>query len=187
MADKGGLQLLPETRKRLEIKIPGENRLLYIGSALIVLALLLGLGGRYYNQTLIDKIMSIDTQIMELEKERDKKAEENLLIIDKQIGLISELFNDHIFWSKGLDLIGNNLQNRVQFKSFTTGSGEGKITFRAGADSYSTVARQIASFISNEAIEDVALENVNVLTNGTIEFNMTLNYDSSKFLKQNAK
>ena len=30
-----GLQLLPGTKKRLGIKVPGENRFLYIGSAVL--------------------------------------------------------------------------------------------------------------------------------------------------------
>ena len=44
MPNPGGIQLLPETRKKIEVKMPGENRLLTIGTILLVLVMVLFVG-----------------------------------------------------------------------------------------------------------------------------------------------
>ena len=184
MSDKGGLQLLPESRKKLEIKIPGENRLVQIGGILITLVLILGIGGKFYNHSLTNKVTDLDNQIKDIEAKRDKKGEQNLLIINRQISLLNKVFAEHIFWSKGLGILANSLENNVQFKNFSASTNESKINFRAATNSYSSIAKQIASFVSIDSIKDLSLDNISTLTDGSIEFSVTLNFDSGKFLKQ---
>jgi|SRR3989338_2251952 len=181
---KGGLQLLPETRRRVDIKVPGENKFLFSGAAVLAAVFVLFLGLNFYSSFLTKKIASIDNDLMILEKQRDKKNEESLLLLDKQLVLISRLLNDHIFWSRGLAKVESLLQNQIQFESFSASTIDGKFSFKALAANYAVVARQIASFISDGAIKDVSLNNVNTLTNGKLEFNMKLDLDKNKFLKQ---
>ena len=74
---KGGLQLLPETRRRVDIKVPGENKFLFSGAAVLAAVFVLFLGLNFYSSFLTKKIASIDNDLMILEKQRDKKNEES--------------------------------------------------------------------------------------------------------------
>src|SRR3989344_3160238 len=79
MPNEGGLQLLPETRKKIEIIIPGENRLLVIGA--VVLAISAALAGSlyFYNNYLEDKLVSLDGKLAALEQNRNRQSEQNIL------------------------------------------------------------------------------------------------------------
>ena len=183
MADKGGLQLLPETRKKIDIKVPGENRLIYVGIALIVIIMMLYGGLVVYSKSLETKISDSDTQLTALENQRDKKAETNLLILSKQLAITNQIVNKHIYWSAGLTRIENALQNKVQFKSFSAVLSENSFHIRALSDTYTTVARQLAAFVADDAITDVTLDGVSTLTNGNLDFNSKISFDPTKFLK----
>src|SRR5438105_62416 len=101
MADKGGLQLLPENRKSIVIKVPGENRLITIGVILIVLVVVSAGGLWAYSTNLSTQIADADTQLASLEKSRDKKGEQNLITLSKQIGITKQIVDKHTFWSTG--------------------------------------------------------------------------------------
>src|SRR3990167_599202 len=184
MPDQNGLQLLPETRRKIEVKVPGENRLINMGIAVLVLMLVLVGGLYFYKITLEDRKTGLDTQIVNLEKERDKKVEANLLTLSKQLSLISTLLDSHIVWSKALSKVEGLLQPQVQFLSFSAAVSDNRFEFKALATNYTVVARQIAAFVSDDSIKDVVLNNVRVLTNGKLEFNIELEFDKTKFLKE---
>ena len=60
MPGSNGLQLLPETRRRIDINVPGENKLIYTGITVLVLILAL-VGGLYlYKNNLENKIASLE-------------------------------------------------------------------------------------------------------------------------------
>ncbi len=184
MPDQNGLQLLPETRRRIEIKIPGENRLIYTGITLLVLMVVMIGGLYYYKGTQETKRTDLDTKISALEKDRDKKVETNLLTLNKQLSLISTLLDSHVVWSKALSKIENLLQPQVQFLSFSAAVLDNRFEFKALATNYTVVARQIAAFVSDDSIKDITLTNVHVLTNGKLEFSIKLEFDKTKFLKE---
>ncbi len=184
MPDQNGLQLLPETRRKIEVKIPGENRLIYTGTAVLILMLVLTGGLYFYRSNLEDTKTGLDAQIVNLEKERDKKVETNLLTLSKQLTLISTLLDSHIVWSKALSKVENLLQPQVQFLSFSAAVIDNRFEFKALATNYTVVARQIAAFVSDDSIKDVALTNVHVLTTGKLEFGIKLEFDKTKFIKE---
>ncbi|OGN05878.1 MAG: hypothetical protein A2746_00815 [Candidatus Yanofskybacteria bacterium RIFCSPHIGHO2_01_FULL_44_22] len=184
MPDKNGLQLLPETRRKIEVKVPGENRTVYAGIAVLVLVVAAAAGLYFFGNSLGNKIIGLDGELNNLENQRDKKAEANLLVLDKQLSLISVLLNDHIYWSKAMAKVESLLQGQVQFENLAAATPDSKFDFKALAANYTTIARQIAAFMSDESIKDVVLNNVNTLTNGKLEFNMQITFDKAKFLKQ---
>lgn len=184
MPDQNGLQLLPETRRKIDINVPGENRIIYTGTAILVLMLVLTGGLYFYKGTLEDKKTGLDTGMANLEEDRDKKVEQNLLTLNKQLSLISTLLDSHVVWSKALNKIESLLQPQVQILSFSAAVSDNKFEFRAIATSYTVVARQIAAFVSDDSIKDVALTNVRVLTSGKLEFGIKLEFDKTKFLKE---
>lgn len=183
MPDQNGLQLLPESRKKIEIKVSGENRLIYTGISVLVLVLILTGGLYFYKGTLEDKKIGLDAGITNLEKERDKKAESNILTLNKQLSLISRLLDSHVLWSKALAKIEGLLQPQVQFLSFSAAVSDNRFEFKARAVNYTVVAKQIAAFVSDDSIKDINLTNVHVLTDGKLEFNIRLDFDKTKFLR----
>ncbi len=184
MPDQNGLQLLPETRRKIEIKIPGENRLVYTGITTLILIFVLTGGLYFYKISLEDKKGELDANIINLEKERDKKIEANLLTLNKQLSLISTLLDSHIIWSKAMGKIEGLFQPQVQFISFSATVSDNRFEFKALAPNYTVVARQIAALVSDDSIKDVSLNNIHVLTSGKLEFSIKLDFDKTKFLKQ---
>jgi|SRR3989344_1504169 len=184
MPGSNGLQLLPETRRRIDINVPGENKLIYTGITVLVLILAL-VGGLYlYKNNLENKIASLDAEIENLEKSRNKKVESNLLILDKQLSLISTLLDSHTIWSKALGKVESLLQPQVQFLSFSAAVSDDRFEFKALAKNYTVVAKQIAALVSDESIKDVILTDVHVLTTGNLEFSIKIEFDKTKFIKE---
>lgn len=182
MPDQGGLQLLPETRKRIEIITPGENRLLTIGGVLFAIATVLAGGMYLYQNILENKLVSLDAEIVTLEQQRNKQAEQNILVFNRQVSMLSNLLNGHVYWTSAFSKIESLTQVQVQFNTMTAAVANNKIGFKASAANYTTVARQIAAFLSDDSIADVSLDRVNTLTNGQLEFTMQLTFNRSKFL-----
>jgi hypothetical protein len=184
MADKGGLQLLPDTRKKLDIKVPGENRLISIGVVFLVVVLVVSGGLWWYSDSLANQVADADAQLAQLEKERDKKAEQSLLTLSKQISITNQIIQRHTHWSTGLTKLEAALQNNIQFKSFSSNIGEESLNVHALADNYATIARQLAALVADDSVEDVSLNGVSSLTNGRLDFTVKINFDSLKFLKK---
>ncbi|MBI4158614.1 MAG: hypothetical protein HY505_03305 [Candidatus Yanofskybacteria bacterium] len=182
MPDQGGLQLLPETRRKIEIITPGENRLITIGGIIFTIVAVLAGGMYFYQNNLDNKLTSLDTEIISLEQQRNKQAEQNILIFNKQISMLSDLLNKHAYWTTAFSKIEGLTQSQVQFDSMTATLANNKIDLKAIAANYTTIARQIAAFLSDESVTDINLNRVNTLTNGRLEFTMQIIFDRSKFL-----
>lgn len=183
MPDQGGIQLLPESRRKIEIKTPGENRWIYMGIAALVLVSSIAAGLAYYRSGLEDQVAELDADLTNLEKQRDKKVEANLLTLSKQLSLTTTLLNDHVFWSKALAKVEALTQPQVQFSTFNAMATEGKFEIKAFALNYTVLARQIAAYVSDDSIKDIDLNNVHVLTNGRLEFTIRITFDKNKFIK----
>ena len=183
MADQGGLQLLPETRKKIEITTPGENRLITAGGVILLITLVFAGTLYFYMKSLENKLEVLDTEIVALEQRRNKQSEQNILIFNKQVSMLSNILNSHAYWTTAFSKIEGLLQNQIQLNNMTTSLSDSKIDFGATAANYTTIARQIAAFLSDESVKDVALNRVNTLTNGQLEFNMQIIFDGTKFLK----
>ena len=182
MADKGGLQLLPENRKRIDIKIPGENRLIELGAGLIAIILVVSAGLWWYSGSLNAQITSDDAQLASLEKSRDKGAEQKLITFSKQVSITNQLLQSHVYWSTGLSKVEAALQGNVQFKSLSAVLSEDSLHIRALSDNYTTIAKQLAAFVADDSIKDVTLDGVSTLTNGQLDFSAKVSFDPVKFL-----
>ena len=182
MADKGGLQLLPNTRKSIKIRIPGENRLVYIGGALIALVLVIYGGLWFYGQNLQSRVNDADNQLVSLDKSRNLQNENQLLTLSKQITTASQVLNGHVHWSNAFSKIEAELQPNVQFESISGLLSDDSMQIRAQTDNYSTIAKQIAAFVADDSIKDISLGNVSTLTNGKLDFSAKITFDQAKFL-----
>ncbi|HXK40757.1 MAG: hypothetical protein A3G03_01765 [Candidatus Taylorbacteria bacterium RIFCSPLOWO2_12_FULL_44_15c] len=183
MPNGGGLQLLPETRKKIEIITPGENRLLIIGAAVLAIVAVLAGGLYFYKNSLENKLVSLDAEIAALEQKRNRQAEQNILVFNKQLSMLSDLLNKHSYWTTAFSKIEGLTQSQIQFDSLTATMADNRVDFKATAANYTTIARQIAAFLSDESITDINLSKVNTLTNGRLEFTMQIYFNRSKFLQ----
>ncbi|OGN27395.1 MAG: hypothetical protein A2941_00935 [Candidatus Yanofskybacteria bacterium RIFCSPLOWO2_01_FULL_49_17] len=182
MSDKGGLQLLPETRHKIEVKIPGQNRLISIGIVLLVLVLIVYGSLAWYSGSTDAKIADADNQLAGIEQQRDKKSEAGLLTLSKQMAITGQIIQNHIFWSTAFSKLEAGLAGSVQFKSFSAQASDNTLHIRALADTYATIARQLAAFTGTDGVTDVNLDGVTTLTSGKLDFNTKLVFDRTKFL-----
>mgnify|MGYP001602711339 CR=1 FL=1 len=115
-----------------------------------------------------------------------KKVEENLLTLNKQLTMTTGLLNNHIFWSKALAKVEALTQGQVQFSTFNALAEEGRFEIKAFATNYTVLARQIAAYVSEDSIKDIDLSNVHTLTNGKLEFTIRIIFDKNKFIRDQA-
>lgn len=182
MAENNDIQLLPESRKEIEVKVPGENKFLYVGVAILILVLVLFFLFNFYNKTLKEKVVSLDNQLIEMDKTRDKEAEKQILLANDQLKLVGGILNNHIIFSKLLETIQAKTAPQMQFKQLSVSLSKGEVIFSADTANYSIIARQIASYLSEPLIEDVKLNKVNTTTTGRLSLNMLISFKKDGFL-----
>ncbi len=181
MADKGGLQLLPETRKRIEVRTPGENRLVTIGLVLVGVVALMYFGINSYVSSLNDQVTGIDVQIKGLEDQRDKKTEENLVALSKQSQLVSGIMSNHLFFTQAFSKLENILQSKIQLEGVQVSAVEQTISFKAHSTSYIAIAKQILAFYTDDGVKDVDVGKITGDNGGQLSFNVSLKLDTNKF------
>lgn len=184
MPDKGGLQLLPNTRKRIEVRVPGENRFVYIGAALVAIILIAYGALFFYSQNLNNQVSADDAQLVSLDKSRNQQLENQLLTLSQQMGIADQIMENHVHWSTGFSKLETDLQPNVQFESVSALLSDDSMQIRAQTDSYTTIAKQVAAFAADDAITDITLDNVTTLTNGKLDFNAKIKFNPAKFLVQ---
>ena len=182
MSDIGGLQLLPETRKKIEIRIPGQNRLLTFGIILLLLVAGLYLWLLSYKGSLFSSISAIDEQLLAVEKSRDKDLEKKILDLNKQLSVINPLLTSHSFWSFGLGQIQSVSLPQVQYQSINADFFSKKIVITVIARDLTTIARRIAALYTLPSVTDITLNKISSQSAGTIQFILQINFDTSKFL-----
>ncbi len=182
MPNVGGLQLLPETRKKIEVHVPGQNRLVVLSLVFVLLIAGLYLGLMFYNNSILSSIAQTDEQLAALENSRDKKLEQKLLDLRGQLAVVGPLISSHSFWSQGFTKIQNLVQPQVQFKSISADGTAAKIIFQATAANYTTIAKQIAAFYADDSIADIILNKASSLPTGRVDFTMQLIFNPNKFL-----
>ncbi|MEK7582254.1 MAG: hypothetical protein AAB452_00105 [Patescibacteria group bacterium] len=183
MADKGGIQLLPETRKKIEVKIPGENKMLYIGAGFLIAVLVLFGVAKAMTSKLEAQITEQNVSLRNFENNRDKEAEKKLLALSKQSASISSFLTNHIFWTIALGKIERALQQQVKVVSMNATVSTHTVTLNAVAPSYTVIARQMASLVADDGVTNVDISGAKSTNAGSYEFNITLQFDESKFLR----
>ncbi|MBI2057694.1 MAG: hypothetical protein HYT63_01790 [Candidatus Yanofskybacteria bacterium] len=182
MSEGGLIQLLPETRRKLEIKLPGENHPVYLAVGFLVLVALLFGGLKVYSSILKNNLTTLDEEGTALEKSRDRAFESELLVLNKRFALSSGLIDGHIIWSEALVKLQNLMPKQSQMDTFFADTQARKIELKGRASSYTVIAQQIASFLSEEAVLDIDLNKVNSLSSGMLEYDMKIIFDKNKFL-----
>lgn len=183
MANVGGLQLLPETRRKIDIYIPGQNRLLIIAGLFVALVVAVWGGLYFYNDSLSKKIQRADSDLQAIDKARNPKDEEKLLKLKDAIAAAKPVLANHVIWSEAFARIQKEILPQVQFDSLGVKLDKGEYTFKAFAASFITVAKQIAAFNADDAITDSEIGKISAGSDGKVEFTAKLNLDLNKINK----
>lgn len=181
MVHNQDIQLLPETRKRIDIKTPGGNKVLL--SAIAFLILMLGVGFYFSLRAgnLEKKVNSLNLDLANLESKRDEVFENNILITKQQLGLVSGYIDNHLYWTIMLIKLENLLQDKVQLTrlDFQKLDDYNEVSMGGKTINYSTLAKQMAAFLSDSAIQDIELQGAETKSSGLVDFNMKLKIKSS--------
>lgn len=183
MADAGGLQLLPETRKRIQYSTPGQNRLLYISLAFIVLLGLIYGGLYYYKSTVRSKLDDIENKLVKNEEARSKADEEKILELKKTLAVVEPLYNSKISFTQVFNRVQSLVVPQVQFDSLIVNFDKKEYGFKAYGASFAIVAKQVSAFYSDASITDISLGKVISGSDGKIEFYINLKFDPTKIKK----
>lgn len=182
MEQGGTITLLPKSKKKLEIKIPGENRPLFWGVVVFVVSILIFAGLQIYVAYLRNQLTGIGEELVLVEEKRDKKFEKELVLLDKRFAVIGNILGNHLVWSNALIRLQNRTPAQVQYDTLLGDVALGKFNLKAKAASYTVIARQIASLLSEEGISDVDLNKVTAQTTGLLEYDMQIFFDKNKLL-----
>lgn len=174
MSNEAGIQLLPESRKEIEVKIPGENNLIYFGLGVIGVVLVVFGGLYYYSISLQGKVSLLDAEFQALETQRSKEAEKNILTVKDQMADVGRIIDNHPVWSYFLKKIQSKTSPQFKFETMGISFGDGQISFEAETLNYTILARQIASYLSEDIVEDVRLEEAKLSTTGRVRVVMKI-------------
>lgn len=185
MPNQGGLQLLPETRRSISVTIPGENRILYVGIAVLAISIILTAGLWFLRSSRANSLAEVLAQVKIKNDEIDTNIEvvNSVATVSQQIGNISKLLDNHIYWSKALGRIENLLSAQIQIDSLSGNVTSEEINLKAFSPSYTIIAKQIASFVSDPLVKDISMGEITTQTSGRLEFSMILKINSSEFFK----
>ncbi len=182
MADAGGLQLLPQTRKKIALSSEGYSKLVLFGVAILVLDAAVYFGLLVYQRSLSAALATIDSQLAGLEQSRDTKREQQLLVFQQQLSQVSPLLTGHVVWSEALTHLEHLVQPKVQFISLVADANRKNFIIKGVADSYTTVARQVAVLSKDPGILDVSVSRISGSANGSVDFDMQVVFDPKQFI-----
>ncbi|TSC91793.1 MAG: hypothetical protein CEN90_257 [Parcubacteria group bacterium Licking1014_17] len=185
--DNGGLQILPQTRRKIEVEIPGQTRNLVIGFVVLFIVAAGYFVLLNYRANLFGRVDELNAKIGDIDKNRDKNKEARLVVVGKQLSNVSKLLDAHISWSQGLEKFSKLLLPQVILGSVDVNSDQKSINFSASADSFVTVARQMAAFYGDSSVKDVVINGVSAQSGGRVEFSAVIKIDAAGFLLKSAK
>jgi Tfp pilus assembly protein PilN len=169
---KNNLQLLPEKRRKIYVKSPGENIFLIIGITIIVIFLIAAFTVESYMGSLEKKLLTTNSNLEELNNTRDREREGELQSLNSQLSLLSGVLDGHILWSEAFARTETLMGQQVQVISLDASISKNEINLTAITTSYTNIARQIASFLTSDLIENVSLKTSKLLNTGRVEFSM---------------
>ncbi len=182
MAESGGLQLLPEKRRRVDIKGRKKRGSIVLGIFLVAIVVGVYVAAGFYLSSLNDELAGLDNQVLGIEQRRDKEAERDINILSSQLSLIGGLLNSHVFWTKGFDKIERLTISRLEYISLSVDTNKGEITAKVQAASYSDLAKQISAYFADETINEVDASGISLLSDGRVVANFLIKFDKDKFL-----
>lgn len=184
MPYKGGVQLLPETRRQTLARAVSGNRFVYWGLALGAIVLVANIILSAYATSLREQIAAADGKLRLQESQRDKEGEKQLQAAQRQSKLMGQMLRNHLYWSRAFDGLERLMQSGVRIVDLSASVAESKLQFTGATSSYATIARQLSSFLAGEGVRDVRLTAVSAEDAGALEFEGEIDIDTAETLRK---
>ena len=173
---------MPETRRRIDVYTPGQNRWLIIAVSWVILVLLVWGGLFFYVKSVKDQLAKADAELTRIETTRKPKEELKLLQLKSAIAGAKSVLASHVTWSPALERVQHLIQPQVQFDNLSVKLDRQSYSFKAFAANLMTVAKQIAAFNTDDAASKVEIGRISIQPNGRVEFIANLNLDLAKII-----
>jgi len=182
MAEPGGLQLLPETRRRVEIKGRKKRGSIFLGIFLVILVTAGYIAADFYLTSLNNELADLDNQVLDIDKRRDKEMEREIATLNSQLSLIGSLLDNHVFWTGGFDILEDSTVPQLRFVSLNADVVKEEISAKVRTVNHSELAKQVAAYFAEDSIKGVDVSGISLLSSGQIEASLLIKFDKSKFL-----
>lgn len=174
---------MPETARRPTLRAYTHGNAYFwtgitIGITVLIVSAIFG----GYAANLKDSVAALDGKLDASEKARNRDQEQKLAAASKQSKVLRQLFANKSYWSQALASMERMTQSSVAFTQLSASLTKGVITFSGTADSYATVARQLAAFVDGTGIKDATLKSVRARTAGGVEFDGELQIDNKQLV-----
>lgn len=184
VAPTGGIQLLPQTRKKIDVVVPGQTRNLVLSFFILILVgvgyfLLLN-----YRNGLFKQVDDLNAQIKQIDDSRDISKEAELLQLAKQLVGINTLVSNHVTWSQAFAKFHKLILPQVTLRSLSASVDRKKFSISGTTDNYASVARQVAAFYADPDIVDIDVGQVSVQTSGRVDFSMEIEFKPNQYLRK---
>lgn len=154
---------------------------------LVILSLLFYGGLLFYQDKQNKELDSIKEQIKVLDQKRDPEMEKTVVDLDKKLGILKEIFENHVYWSK----LFNKIEELTVFQAyfsrgkFDFSGGIAEVNLSGNALTYTILAKQMKSFQQDSQVKSVRVSTISLSTEGGINFDLKvifskdilLNYD----------
>ncbi len=185
MPYQGGVQLLPETQRRPTLaSYTRQNTFFWTGVGIGAFVLVAWAIMSQYATNLKDQIATLDGQLDQTEAARNKDNEQTLLNAQQQSRTMKSLLGSKAYWTQAFAQMERMMQVSVTLTQLTANAAKGTIDFGATADSYATVAHQLASFAAGDNIKDVSITSIKAMPTGGVQFQGTLTFDPKLLILQ---
>lgn len=175
---------MPETRRQTLARAVSGNRFVYWGLALGAIVLIANIILSAYTTSLREQIAAADGELRTQESQRDKEGEKQLQAAQRQSRLMGQLLRNHLYWSQAFERLERLMQSGVRLVTLSASVADAKIEFSGTTSSYSTVARQLSSFLAGEGVRDVRLTAISARQAGVLEFEGEIDVDVAATLRK---
>ncbi len=174
---------MPETQRRPTLaSYTSGNSYFWFGVTIGAVVLVASAVFSSYAANLQTRIDELDGQLQANEESRNKDQEKVLLDVQKQSRSMRTLLASKIYWSQALDRMEQMARTSVTLTSLNASVAKGLIAFRATADGYASVARQLRAFTEGTGISDITVQSITTNPDGTVEFTGELIIDAKTML-----
>lgn len=113
---------------------------------LFIISVLFAIGLKIYQRTLLSKINKIEKEIGNLEKQKDQTLVDNILVLEKKLIDLKQIFSSHIYSSKLFDLIEKITLPAVQWTDLSLDTKDNILNLEGRAVRWADIAKQIIAF-----------------------------------------
>ena len=146
--------------------------ILTVGFLLLVVLIYFGLTG--YKNNLVEEQRDLEERLMELTNQRDLGMEDDFIELKTGIEDLRKILENRLYSSKLFEFLEEITLPQVQFTGLEVDLSQAKLSLKAEAVDYLTLAKQVVALEEDSRIEKTDLSEVNLETSGRIASNLRI-------------